>query len=408
MQSIRPPKFGLVDPIRTSVSLLQELRERELDCVSIESGIVGELKNVSGEVIPAADTVDEMAQRVRRSGVTHLLGCVDPSITYADELCAQVGLPFNGLRRSQARRNKALMSQVLAAAGLRVPSQLESTDLGQVLTWANANGFPVVIKPVGSGGSDNVHLCQSEQDVANSFEAINGHRNLMGAINHTVLVQEFIGGTEYVIDCVSFDGVHVPVDCFEYQKGSHNGRAFVYEKEFYLPCEHSISRRLFDFAARALDALDFRLGPSHMELKINSRDEIVFIEVGPRLSGGDTHKLVRDVRCDGRSQVELTIDAYLSASPPPREYASRLHAVRVYVIAEQEGILTGFRHLQAIERLASHRRTNMHVSVGQQVRLTQDLSNDAGWIDLAHEDADVLTRDEIELDRLKAEVLSFD
>lgn len=403
-----PIKFGLVDPIRTSTSFFEELTARGIAFASIESGNVGALDKAPGEVLRATATIGEMADQVRRAGITHIVGCVDPSIVYADALCAQVGLPFNGLHKSEARRDKAKMARMVADAGLRVPLQLESDNLESIQAWARDTGFPVVVKPVESGGSDNVHLCADADAVAVAFAAICGHRNLMGAMNRSALVQEYVDGDEYVVDFVSYAGKHVPVDCFRYQKGPHNGRAFIYEKEFYLPATDPIARRAFDFASQALDALDFRIGASHTELKIDSRGDIVFIEVGPRLSGGDTHKLVRDLRADGRSQVEFTVDAFLSAPPPPVDFVSHAHAIRVYLIAEREGVLTALRNLDAIERLPSFRRISLHVEVGQNVKLTHDLSGDAGWIDLVNADLEALRRDEMELDRIKGDVLQYD
>ncbi len=408
MSTLTPIKFGLVDPIRTSISFFEELNARGIPFASIESGNVGTLDKAPGEVLRATANIADMAEQVRRAGITHIVGCVDPSIVYADALCAQVGLPFNGLRKSAARRDKSLMGRMVAEAGLRIPLQLESDNIDTIQAWAHSNGFPVVVKPVESGGSDNVHLCADADAVASAFAAICGQRNLMGAMNSAALVQEYIDGDEYVVDFVSFAGKHVPIDCFRYQKGPHNGRAFIYEKEYYLPATDPIARRAFDFATQALDALDFRIGASHMELKINSRGEMIFIEVGPRLSGGDTHKLVRDLRTDGRSQVEYTVDAFLAAPPPSADFVSHAHAIRVYLIAEREGLLTALRHLDEIERLPSFRRISLHAEVGQTVKLTHDLSGDAGWIDLVNADPVALQRDEIELDRLKLDVLAFD
>jgi hypothetical protein len=41
-----------------------------------------------------------------------------------------------------------------------------------------------------------------------AFSAINGHANGLGHTNHGALCQEFLSGTEFVIDGVSRDGVY--------------------------------------------------------------------------------------------------------------------------------------------------------------------------------------------------------
>lgn len=392
--------IGLVDPIRTSKAFWGELTRREIDFVTIESGLVGTIPDVPGRVVRGHGIQDQIVGQLRHLGVTRLLGCVDPSITYTDSLSAQLGLPFNGLRLSEARRNKALMSAAVRKAGLRVPLQHETDRLEDLLVWLQTVDYPVVVKPVCSGGTDNVHACGTAEEVAAAFSKIYGTRNLMGAMNTSVLAQEFIDGIEYVIDCVSYDGRHVPIDFFEYQKGMHNGRSFVYEKERYLHSDDPRVGRLQEFAMGVLDALEFRHGPSHMEVKVNSRGEVVLIEVGARLNGGDIYKLVQDTRCDGKSQVEYTIDEVVGQEPPMAAYRSRSHGVRVYVVSTVEGRLTQIRHLDRIAALPSYRRTSLHVELGKVVQKTTDMSNDTGWIDLTNAEPLALRRDEQKLDEI--------
>jgi biotin carboxylase len=69
--------------------------------------------------------------------------------------------------------------------------------------------YPIVVKPVESAGSDGVKLCHSYEEATQHFDLLMhsqrkvGHRD--GA---AVLCQEFLRGTEYVVDTVSRDGIH--------------------------------------------------------------------------------------------------------------------------------------------------------------------------------------------------------
>src|SRR4051812_25314341 len=119
------PKIGLVDPIRTSRALVHELRRRGVEHVVVESGLVGALPDDLGPVVRVDGPAHAMAAQLRKLGVTQVVGCVDPSILYADQLCALLGVPFSGLRSSEARRNKAKMNDAIRAAGLRAPWQFE-------------------------------------------------------------------------------------------------------------------------------------------------------------------------------------------------------------------------------------------------------------------------------------------
>jgi hypothetical protein len=57
-------------------------------------------------------------------------------------------------------------------------------------------------------GSDSVYLCTSPEEVQVAFARINGQFNGLGMVNDGALCQEFLEGTEYVIDGVSRDGVY--------------------------------------------------------------------------------------------------------------------------------------------------------------------------------------------------------
>lgn len=397
------PIIGLVDPIRTARAFIGELERRNIECINLESGLLGEIPSVKGQIVRATPTIAMMAEKLRRLNVTRLIGCVDPSLVYTDNLCAQLGLPFNGLRLSEARRNKVLMNNVVRNANLRAPFQYECTTLDDLLLWTSKAGYPCVIKPVSSGGTDNVYLCNSDKQAADCFHRIHNCRNLFGVVNTSVLVQEYVDGIEYAVDCVSFDGTHICIDCFEYQKGVHNGRHFIYEKERFLRSENPAKKRLEAFAQQILGVLDFRTGASHMELKINSDDEIVFIEVGARLNGEDMHRLVQDTREDGKSQLEYTIDSVLDKPPPERNYKTIKDGIRVYFHTDKDGVLKEITQLDRIKALRSYTRIDLHATIGQKTSSTVDLVTNAGWVDLTHTDPEVLRADEKRLDAIIAE-----
>jgi len=405
-------KIGLVDPIRTGRHFLAELDLRKLEYLVIESGImagVPEVAGNSGRFIQAAPSIELMAEKLSRLGVTHLIGCFDQTTTYADQLCAQMGLPFNGLRLSEARRNKALMIETLRKADIRVPRQFETAQVKHLLAWVDANKYPVVLKPVDSGGTDNVYLCDSVADVDENFHKILHAKNLAGEINTSVLAQEYVDGVEYIVDCVSSAGVHSSIAFFEYQKGTRNGRAFIYEKVTFLKSDHPVSTRLREFAYRVLDKLDVRDGASHMEVKINSRDEIVFIEVGVRISGGDSNRLVQSARADGKSQIQYVLDAIQGLPLPSDNYETAHDVVRVCVISEAEGRLKSFRNLESIQSLRSFAFLDLRVKPGQRVSKTISPDTLAGYVELVHTDPSILAEDQKRLDEILSQgVLVFE
>ena len=83
-------------------------------------------------------------------------------------------------------------------------------------------------------------LCSSQADVKTAFETINGKVNGLGSVNEGALVQEFLDGTEYVIDTVSRDGVHKVIAIWEYDKRcvqSYGAKGFLDSPGYVIDCQ---------------------------------------------------------------------------------------------------------------------------------------------------------------------------
>jgi biotin carboxylase len=130
------------------------------------------------------------------------------------------------------------------------------------------NMLQVVVKPLESAGSDDVFLCNSQEDVREAFDTINGKVNGLGSVNEGALVQEYLDGTEYVIDSVSRDGVHKVVAIWEYDKRSVNGANFVYFGMQLRAVQGPVIESLVEYARHVLDAMQIYNGPGHMEIKV--------------------------------------------------------------------------------------------------------------------------------------------
>jgi biotin carboxylase len=75
-----------------------------------------------------------------------------------------------------------------------------------------------VVKPNESAGTDSVFLCTTVDEALRAFRAIHNNLNGLGQLNDGALCQEFLRGTEFVIDGVSRDGVYKVVAIWEYDK----------------------------------------------------------------------------------------------------------------------------------------------------------------------------------------------
>merc|ERR1712224_840633 len=70
-------------------------------------------------------------------------------------------------------------------------------------------------------GTEGVRKCDNAQDVVHAFaaECASGKLNVCGVQNSGLIAQEFLKGTEYVVDGISCGkGQHAVVAMFKYQK----------------------------------------------------------------------------------------------------------------------------------------------------------------------------------------------
>lgn len=225
-------------------------------------------------------------------GIT--VGC-ESGVELSDALSARHGkVPTNGEELSHHRRDKYLMGEKIREAGLRAARQVETNKWQDVeafvktLYGTNLERMKIVLKPCRSAGTENVFFSSSLEEAKKAFDIILGDENIFGEINDMVLVQEFLQGTEYVIDSVSRRGEHKVVDIFVYDKRPANNSQFVYfGVNLYESADGQKEQKMAEYIFKVLDALGIREGPSHAEVMwLDHEDQPCLVEVGARPHGG--------------------------------------------------------------------------------------------------------------------------
>ncbi|WP_158660171.1 GNAT family N-acetyltransferase [Niveispirillum cyanobacteriorum] len=297
---------AIVDPLDAGVLLAPALSAKGVVTILVP-GRDGQDADGFTHHLPWSPDPQNGLKPLRNLGVDLIIPGSEQAVMVADWLSEQLGLPGNGVELSTARRDKHRMHAVAASHGVRVPRQVLAENLTQVLDFANSH-WPVIIKPQQAKGGDGVHYCTNGQEAARAFHALYGHRDVMGAMNCAVLVQEFISGPEYVVDTVSLDGVHRPSTLWTYGKGAPGfDSAGQFTTKTLLPPDHPLAPLLFTFAWGVLDALGIGQGAGHCEIRMG-QDGPVLIEMAARLHGGPlAHELARTAT--GYSQCDLWVDA---------------------------------------------------------------------------------------------------
>jgi hypothetical protein len=206
----------------------------------------------------------------------------------ADLISDTLGLSTgNGIVLSTARRDKAQMQVVIAAAGLRSLRSQNCLSAEQALAFVCEQQlrWPVVLKPAQAAGSAGVSICQTEGDVRRCFSDLATYGHVWPGSAYPVsglVVQECAHGEEFVVNIASRDGQHKVTDVWRCEK--QGDLAFM--RETLVQSSDDV-QDVIAYTKRCLDALGFRNGASHTEV-MRTSDGVVLLELNPRFQGTTT------------------------------------------------------------------------------------------------------------------------
>lgn len=309
--------------------------------------------------------------------------------------------------------------ETVRAAGLNANRQIQANSLQEALDWIDGTlSHPIVVKPANSAGSDCVFKCSTEAELKMACDSILTETNCLGLVNDRVLVQDFLQGTEYVIDCVSFRGQHRVAQVFRYDKRPKNGRSFVYfSLQVVDPRTDSKAMQCVEYTFQVLDALGIAEGISHSEVIFDSRRGPTLVETGARPHGGDGSWIPVAESCSSCTCLSMLADLVqdliqhetprflqLPRLPPLHRYGAE-----VYFVSQSAGSLQSIRadlmrqfasfHSIFFFEHAMNRVIQSHLELGTSLPLdifipvTTDCLSMVGCCRLVHSDAEVLERD---------------
>ena len=145
-------------------------------------------------------------------------GC-ELGVPLTDKLAKAIGASGNSPNTTDLRRDKSLMQAALGKNNVRHIRSRRIRTSAEAIEFADEIGnYPIVLKPILSSGSDGLHFCRNKSELEKWTSNMLGQKNWSGSINQELLVQEYISGTEYIINCISRNGTHVMTDMWVYNK----------------------------------------------------------------------------------------------------------------------------------------------------------------------------------------------
>jgi hypothetical protein len=419
----KPIAAVVVDPYSSGRYLLYELKSRNIPIICIRSSLkLGSFflaaydkhKDYFAETIDYDENFDHLlAALVAMPYEVRAVfpGC-EPGVTLADLLANTLKLPTaNSLELSKARKDKAEMQEQLRRCGVPACEQFLSGDMDELLAWAQKHGqWPLVAKPCCSSGSDGIFFCKSEDDIREAHATLIGTYTPNATLNAQIVLQEFLDGTEYIVDTVSHAGRHLCVACWVYSKRRGtpwNPHCIVSEGNRLLPGEGDLQDLLIDYVFRVLDAVGMKYGPCHTEVMMVKRGPIL-VEVNARLHGLQGPQLIG--LATGTSQATYAVDVMLDDAklfnshykPPPGRYVYPLNkeCLQMVLINSTAGYLQrGIANAIYELKLPSVIKVLPAAQKGQWLSASCDLNTTAGCALLLHESAEQLDSDRARIRR---------
>lgn len=222
-------------------------------------------------------------------------------------------------RACQAVRDKRVMRELLAAAGIRGPRYERVNSEGGLRAAADRLGYPCIVKPPEMTASLGVTFVRDADGLAEAYRSIAPAADIdvpVTEFDGEVLVEEYVAGKEYAIDGYVLDGEAEFVFGTEYVFGPLPH--FQVVGHFVeSPDAFSAWPAITSYLKTVVKVLGMAYSPVHAEVILTDSGPVL-VEIAGRLSGDNLPAL--GARVTGVSTPAVVLSSLVGIPvPPPRE-----------------------------------------------------------------------------------------
>lgn len=221
---------------------------------------------------------DEILSKCREIGIDGICSIAsDLAAITVNYVANAMGLVGNSMECSHVSTNKHAMRKCFESANIPSPKSIlvrSADDMAGIDIC-----YPVIVKPLDRSGSRGITKVDKEEELSDAIETAKQQ-----GFEKAALVEEFVCGSEYSVECISWHGEHTFL-ALTY-KYTTNAPHFI-EVAHLEPAvvDAAILEKVKEITFRALDSLNITNGASHSEVKISDDGEIKVIEIGGRMGG---------------------------------------------------------------------------------------------------------------------------
>jgi biotin carboxylase len=231
-------------------------------------------------IMDEEDVLARVHAWVRGREIDRVLANWEPLVIVAARLRERFGLPGMSVDTVRGFRDKQLMKERVAAAGLRVPRAQRVRSVKDVWEAVEHTGFPAIIKPIAGAGSADTYKVEDRADM----------ERVLGRMRHVpeAVCEEFIEGVEHTYDTVCIDGRPAYESVTQYIPNAIEMRSLEWVSPIMLSVRDLRQGWVqggIELGRKVLLALGMGDGMTHMEWFLTKSGEAVFGEVACRPGG---------------------------------------------------------------------------------------------------------------------------
>jgi biotin carboxylase len=231
-------------------------------------------------ILDEDDVVAQVVAWLRGRSVDRVLANWEVMVMTAARLRERLGVAGMSVDTVRGFRDKQLMKERVAAAGLRVPRSQRVRTVAEARAAAEVIGYPLILKPIAGAGSADTYKVESAAELERA----------LAQMLHVgeASCEEFIDGEEFTFDTVCTAGKPAFMNVAQYLPKPLIARTNEWISPVIVTVRDLTQAKLAGGIAlgkRVLDALGMGDGFTHMEWFRKPDGEAVFGEIGCRPGG---------------------------------------------------------------------------------------------------------------------------
>lgn len=315
--------------------------------------------------------------------------CIDGIMTLASDMpmrtvaavAKEMGLVGITADTALKATDKAVMRACLQEHGVPIPQFFKATTYEEYQQATAAFSVPFVVKPADNSGSRGIFQIDDPTDTQAIEDAYRYSKPF--ARGGTLVVEEFMRGSEVSVETLSVDGVcHVIQITDKLTTGAPHFVEMGHSQPTRLGDE--TAARIAEVAKAAVNAIGIQNGPSHTEIIVTEQGPKV-VELGARL-GGDcitTHLVPLSTGVD---MVECCIRIALGDAPDITPKFQKGAAIRY--LPSHQGFLKAIDGVETARGIDGVQQIEIVKTAGQTIPDIHSSGDRIGFVIAQHDSAD--------------------